>query len=144
MSASTGRRRHLREELHRAVARINNLALVHDRLQVFSSSVTRVDAAPHFQDLCEMLRSLLPAEARARRSRARRAPSAARKGVVIRPAEPQRITGRCKISTGDVIASIPLGQEGENAPAARKRPMPQPTPSSVGWRSLKLSNSPQL
>ena len=51
----------LREELHRAVARINNLALVHDRLQVFSSSVTRVDAAPHFQDLCEMLRSLLPA-----------------------------------------------------------------------------------
>jgi two-component sensor histidine kinase len=34
--------------------------LVHDRLQLFTSSVTQVDAAPHFQDLCEMLRSLLP------------------------------------------------------------------------------------
>jgi two-component sensor histidine kinase len=51
----------VREELRGAVARINNLALVHDRLQLFSSSVTKVDAATHFHDLCEMLRSLLPA-----------------------------------------------------------------------------------
>jgi two-component sensor histidine kinase len=51
----------VRDELGNAVARINNLALVHDRLQLFTSSVTRVEAAPHFQDLCEMLRSLLPA-----------------------------------------------------------------------------------
>jgi two-component sensor histidine kinase len=51
----------VREELGNAVARINNLALVHDRLQLFTSSVTKVDAASHFQDLCYMLRSLLPA-----------------------------------------------------------------------------------
>jgi two-component sensor histidine kinase len=51
----------VREELGNAVARINNLALVHDRLQLFTSSVTRIEAAPHFQDFCEMLRSLLPA-----------------------------------------------------------------------------------
>jgi two-component sensor histidine kinase len=51
----------VRDELGNAVARINNLALVHDRLQLFNSSVTRVEAASHFQDLCEMLRSLLPA-----------------------------------------------------------------------------------
>jgi two-component sensor histidine kinase len=51
----------MRDELGQAVARINNLALVHDRLQLFTSSVTKVEAAPHFQDLCEMLRSLLPA-----------------------------------------------------------------------------------
>jgi two-component sensor histidine kinase len=51
----------MREELGNAVARINNLALVHDRLQLFTSSATRVEAAPHFQDLCDMLRSLLPA-----------------------------------------------------------------------------------
>jgi two-component sensor histidine kinase len=50
----------VREELGRAVTRINNLALVHDRLQVFTSSATQVEAAPHFQDLCNMLRSLLP------------------------------------------------------------------------------------
>ena len=50
----------VREELGRAVTRINNLALVHDRLQVFRSSVTQVEAAPHFHDLCDMLRSLLP------------------------------------------------------------------------------------
>ena len=50
----------VREELGRAVTRINNLALVHDRLQVFTSSVTQVEAAPHFHDLCDMLRSLLP------------------------------------------------------------------------------------
>jgi two-component system, sensor histidine kinase PdtaS len=49
-----------REELTKAVARINNLALVHDRLQLFTSSVTAVEAAPHFQELCHMLRSLLP------------------------------------------------------------------------------------
>jgi two-component sensor histidine kinase len=51
----------VREELSRAVTRINNLALVHDRLQMFTSSITMVDAVPHFQELCEMLRSLLPA-----------------------------------------------------------------------------------
>lgn len=51
----------LREELNRAVARINNLALVHDRLQMFTSSVSNVDAGPHFQDLCQMLRSMLSA-----------------------------------------------------------------------------------
>jgi len=50
----------LREELSIAVARINNLALVHDRLQLFTSSVTRIEAATHFRELCEMLRSLLP------------------------------------------------------------------------------------
>jgi two-component sensor histidine kinase len=50
----------VREELGRAVTRINNLALVHDRLQVFTSSVTHVEARPHFQDLCNMLLSLLP------------------------------------------------------------------------------------
>jgi two-component system, sensor histidine kinase PdtaS len=49
-----------REELTKAVARINNLALVHDRLQLFTSSVTAIDAAGHFQELCHMLRSLLP------------------------------------------------------------------------------------
>ena len=49
-----------RDELNQAVTRINNLALVHDRLQLFTSSVTQVDAALHFQDLCNMLRSLLP------------------------------------------------------------------------------------
>lgn len=50
-----------REELNKAASRINNLALVHDRLQLFTSSVSTVDAASHFHDLCEMLRSLLPA-----------------------------------------------------------------------------------
>jgi two-component system, sensor histidine kinase PdtaS len=49
-----------REELTKAVARINNLALVHDRLQLFTSAVTAIEAAPHFQELCHMLRSLLP------------------------------------------------------------------------------------
>jgi two-component sensor histidine kinase len=50
----------IREELTKAVARINNLALVHDRLQMFTTSMATVDAATHFQDLCGMLRSLLP------------------------------------------------------------------------------------
>ena len=50
----------IREELTKAVARINNLALVHDRLQMFTTTMTTVDAAAHFQDLCGMLRSLLP------------------------------------------------------------------------------------
>jgi two-component system, sensor histidine kinase PdtaS len=50
----------MREELAKAVNRINNLALVHDRLQLFTSAQTRVDAATHFRELCEMLRSLLP------------------------------------------------------------------------------------
>ena len=50
----------LKDELANAVSRIHNLALVHDRLQLFTSSVTHVDAPAHFQELCEMLRSLLP------------------------------------------------------------------------------------
>jgi len=50
----------VKEELQKAVTRINNLALVHDRLQMFTSSATQVAAAQHFQDLCNMLRSLLP------------------------------------------------------------------------------------
>lgn len=49
-----------KEALGRAASRINNLALVHDRLQMFTSSVTKVDAASHFEELCAMLRSLLP------------------------------------------------------------------------------------
>jgi two-component sensor histidine kinase len=49
----------VREELNSAVARINNLALVHDRLQLFTSSVTKVDAEAHFQELCAMLSSML-------------------------------------------------------------------------------------
>ena len=51
----------VRDELGKAVARINNLALVHDRLQAFTSGAARMDAAAHFQQLCEMLRSLVPA-----------------------------------------------------------------------------------
>jgi two-component sensor histidine kinase len=50
----------VRDGLASAVTRINNMALVHDRLQLFSSSVTTISAASHFQELCEMLRSLLP------------------------------------------------------------------------------------
>jgi two-component sensor histidine kinase len=50
----------VREELTRAVARINNFALVHDRLQLFTTSVAAIEAGPHFQELCHMLRSLLP------------------------------------------------------------------------------------
>jgi two-component system, sensor histidine kinase PdtaS len=51
----------MREELGKAVSRINNLSLVHDRLQAFTSGGARMDAAAHFQQLCEMLRSLVPA-----------------------------------------------------------------------------------
>ena len=40
--------------------RIHNMALVHDRLQLFSSSVTAIDADAHFRDFCDMMRSLLP------------------------------------------------------------------------------------
>ena len=50
----------IREGLTGAVTRINNMALVHDRLQLFASSVTSISAGPHFHDLCELLRSLLP------------------------------------------------------------------------------------
>ena len=50
----------IREGLSGAVTRINNMALVHDRLQLFTSSVTSISAGPHFHDLCELLRSLLP------------------------------------------------------------------------------------
>jgi two-component sensor histidine kinase len=50
----------VRDGLSGAVNRIHNMALVHDRLQLFSTSVDAVDAAAHFRDLCDMLRSLLP------------------------------------------------------------------------------------
>jgi two-component sensor histidine kinase len=50
----------VREEFRAAANRIRNLALVHDRLQLFSTSVTEVPAEPHFRELGEMLRSLLP------------------------------------------------------------------------------------
>jgi two-component sensor histidine kinase len=60
LQASRSAEAQVREELTRAVARINNLALVHDRLQMFTTSVAVVDAASHFQELCQMLRSLLP------------------------------------------------------------------------------------
>ncbi len=50
----------VREGLSRAVNRIQHMALVHDRLQLFTSSVDTVDAAVHFREVCEMLRSLLP------------------------------------------------------------------------------------
>ena len=51
----------VRQELNNAVARIHNLALVHDRLQLFSASTKEVDAGPHFRDLCTLWQSLLPA-----------------------------------------------------------------------------------
>jgi two-component sensor histidine kinase len=51
----------VREQLGNAVTRVNNFALVHDRLQLFTSSVAKVDAASHFEELCGMRRSLLPA-----------------------------------------------------------------------------------
>lgn len=50
----------VREGLVSAVTRINNMALVHDRLQLFSSSISSVSAASLFQELCDMLRTLLP------------------------------------------------------------------------------------
>ena len=53
----------MRDELSKAVSRINNLSLVHDRLQAFTTGGARMDAATHFQQLCEMLRSLVPAGA---------------------------------------------------------------------------------
>jgi two-component sensor histidine kinase len=53
----------MRDELGKAVSRINNLSLVHDRLQAFATGAARMDAAAHFQQLCEMLRSLVPAGA---------------------------------------------------------------------------------
>jgi len=46
--------------LNDAIQRINNLALVHDRLQFFSQMDTAIDATSHFQDLGRILRSLLP------------------------------------------------------------------------------------
>jgi two-component sensor histidine kinase len=50
----------VRDALTSAVTRINNMALVHDRLQLFSIAATTINAASHFQDFCEMLRTLLP------------------------------------------------------------------------------------
>jgi two-component sensor histidine kinase len=52
----------IKEELGKAVTRINNLSLVHDRLQTFTSGGTRIDAGTHFEQLCEMLRSLVPSQ----------------------------------------------------------------------------------
>jgi two-component sensor histidine kinase len=50
----------VRDELNNAVARIHNLAMVHDRLQLFSASTTTIDAGPHFRDLSTLWQSLLP------------------------------------------------------------------------------------
>jgi two-component sensor histidine kinase len=50
----------VREEFTSAANRIRNLAMVHDRLQLFSTSFSEIPAEPHFRELCEMLRSLLP------------------------------------------------------------------------------------
>lgn len=50
----------VRDEFTAAATRIKNLALVHDRLQLFTTSVTEVSAELHFRELGEMLRSLLP------------------------------------------------------------------------------------
>lgn len=50
----------VRDEFTAAANRIRNLALVHDRLQLFSTSFTEIPAEPHFRELCDMLRSLLP------------------------------------------------------------------------------------
>jgi two-component system, sensor histidine kinase PdtaS len=50
----------VRDGLLRAVSRIQHMALVHDRLQLFTSSAGTVNAAVHFRDVCDMLRSLLP------------------------------------------------------------------------------------
>jgi two-component system, sensor histidine kinase PdtaS len=41
----------VREQLGNAATRVNNFALVHDRLQLFRSSVVKVDAASHFEEL---------------------------------------------------------------------------------------------
>ena len=60
LQAKNFREATVKDEFRDAVLRINNLALVHDRLQLFSTTVTEIDAATHFGDLCQMLRSLLP------------------------------------------------------------------------------------
>lgn len=50
----------VRSELHSAIQRINNLSLVHDRLQMFGQIDAQIDAHSHFEDLAAMLRSMLP------------------------------------------------------------------------------------
>jgi two-component system, sensor histidine kinase PdtaS len=50
----------VRDELNQAIQRINNLALVHDRLQLFTEPNAKIDAHLHFQALANMLQSLLP------------------------------------------------------------------------------------
>jgi two-component sensor histidine kinase len=50
----------VRDSLTSAVTRINNLALIHDRMQLFTGSMKTISAAAHFQELSDMLRSLLP------------------------------------------------------------------------------------
>ena len=50
----------VRDGLSSAVSRIQQIALVHDRLQLFSGAMTSVDASAHFREVCDMLRSLLP------------------------------------------------------------------------------------
>ena len=50
----------LRREFHDAIARIHNLALVHDRLRMHPPAADRIDANAYLNSLAEMLRSLLP------------------------------------------------------------------------------------
>jgi two-component sensor histidine kinase len=50
----------VRDSLMSAVTRINNLAVIHDRLQLFTGSMKTADAVAHFHELSHMLRSLLP------------------------------------------------------------------------------------
>jgi two-component sensor histidine kinase len=50
----------IRSELQNAIQRINNLALVHDRLQTFVQMNSEIDARSHFEELAEMLRSVVP------------------------------------------------------------------------------------
>jgi two-component sensor histidine kinase/putative methionine-R-sulfoxide reductase with GAF domain len=50
----------LRAHFNDAIQRINNLALVHDRMQLFDSMNEPIDALAHFRELAQMLRSLVP------------------------------------------------------------------------------------
>jgi two-component sensor histidine kinase len=54
----------VRDEFHNAIQRINNLALVHDRLQMLSQMKAKVDARAHFDDVAAVLKSMLPAGVR--------------------------------------------------------------------------------
>jgi two-component sensor histidine kinase len=50
----------LRAHFNDAIQRINNLALVHDRMQLFDNLNEAIDALAHFRELAQMLRSLVP------------------------------------------------------------------------------------